>query len=430
MTFWEITRKDLILLARDARALFVLVAFPLLFITIIGLTTGQLLGWKSENQVLKIGVIDNMDYSSIVDEDDRQLARNMSAKIINRIGSGEGRRARVLRVDENYQTLLDDDELDAVLEIGPRFFERVKSLEPEDIANPKKGRLNEGLGGFDMSLHSNLKEDSSTRSTIQELLLYNTVETTAQYVFCMKITTSNIAINGEIQRRLNCRDLRREKIKVHLPDEKKTDSSSEPDKDNRVYQDLIPSYTVMFVFFLVNIMARSFLHERDLGTLRRLRMAPVSAASLVAGKTVPFLIISLIQSCLLFLCGRVLFGMDWGPTPWMLLPVILCTSLAATGLGLVVATLVKSESQVSAYANVVVITMAGISGCFMPRDWLPPQLQTISLGTPHAWSLMSYEQLLKNASPDFMVVVQNCGVLILFATAFFAFGCWRFRRVG
>ena len=427
MAFWEITRKDLILLARDARALFVLVAFPLLFITIIGLTTGQLLGWKSENQILKIGVIDQMDYSSITDEDDRQLARNMSAKIINRIGSGEGRRARVLRIDEDYQTLLDDDELDAILVIGPKFFERVQSLEPEDIANPKKGRLNDGLAGFDMSLHSNLKEDSSTRSTIQELLLYNTIETTAQYVFCAKITTSNLLINVEIQRRLNCRELHSEKIELRLPAEKKAAASS--GKDNRVYQDLIPSYTVMFVFFLVNIMARSFLHERDLGTLKRLRMAPVSAASLVAGKTLPFLIISLIQSCLLFLCGRMIFGMDWGPTPWMLLPVIFCTSLAATGLGLVVATLVKSESQVSAYANVVVITMAGISGCFMPRDWLPPQLQTISLGTPHAWSLMSYEQLLKNASPDLMVVVQNCGVLILFAATFFAFGCWRFRRV-
>src|SRR5688572_10810215 len=30
-----------------------------------------------------------------------------------------------------------------------------------------------------------------------------------------------------------------------------------------VYESLVPSYTVMFVFFLVNIMARSFIAERE-----------------------------------------------------------------------------------------------------------------------------------------------------------------------
>ncbi|GAB4140842.1 MAG: hypothetical protein Tsb009_10390 [Planctomycetaceae bacterium] len=427
MTFWEITRKDLILLVRDARALFILVAFPLLFITIIGLTTGQLLGWKNENQVLKLGVIDEMEYEAIPDEDERRLARNMTAKIINRIAAGEGRRLQILNPNENPQELLDREKLDAVLIVGPQFFQKVKSLEPEDIATPAKGRLKDGLAGFDITMQTNLADGSSTRSTIKELLLYNTIETTAQYVFCEKITTSNIAINAEIQRRLNCRDLHNELVEIDIktPQNQQVESKS----NNRIYQELIPSYTVMFVFFLVNIMARSFLHERDLGTLRRLRMAPVTAASLVAGKTLPFLIISLVQSGLLFLCGKILFGMSWGPIPWMLIPVIFGTSLAATGLGLVVATLVKSESQVSAYANIVVITMAGISGCFMPRDWLPPQLQTASLVTPHSWSLMAYEQLLKQPIPDLSVVWKNCGILVLFALAFFTFGCWRFRKM-
>src|SRR5690606_17921906 len=31
-----------------------------------------------------------------------------------------------------------------------------------------------------------------------------------------------------------------------------------------VYEEIVPGYTVMFVFFLVNIMGHSFLHERQL----------------------------------------------------------------------------------------------------------------------------------------------------------------------
>src|SRR5690606_5367768 len=143
----------------------------------------------------------------------------------------------------------------------------------------------------------------------------------------------------------------------------------------------------------------SFLHERQLGTMRRLRVAPISPWSILTGKTIPFFLISLLQSSLLFLAGRVLFGMSWGPMPWMLVPVIVATSLAATGLGLMIATVVGSDAQVSAYSTTTVIVFAGISGCFMPRQFLPDLMLQISLATPHAWALIAYDQLLSTARP-------------------------------
>src|ERR1700729_3829705 len=65
MKAWEITRKDLKILLRDARALFVLLVLPLVFITIIGLTMGKLLGWKNTNQMLRVGVVDAIAYEQI-----------------------------------------------------------------------------------------------------------------------------------------------------------------------------------------------------------------------------------------------------------------------------------------------------------------------------------------------------------------------------
>jgi ABC-2 type transport system permease protein len=157
-------------------------------------------------------------------------------------------------------------------------------------------------------------------------------------------------------------------------------------------------------------------------------MAPLGSPSLLTGKVVPFLIVSLVQTGLLFVCGRILFGMSWGKEPWLLLPVILCTSMAATSLGLLVATLVRSDSQVSAYATTVVIIMAGISGCFMPRQWLPDAMQTISLVTPHAWSLIAYDDILNKATPHPAVVLQSCIWLAAFALLYFILGTWRFAR--
>jgi ABC-2 type transport system permease protein len=108
---------------------------------------------------------------------------------------------------------------------------------------------------------------------------------------------------------------------------------------------------------------------------------------------------------------------------------MLCTSIAATSLGLMVATLVRNESQVSAYGNFLVLTLAGISGCLMPRGWQPPLMQKVGLGTPHAWALIAYDQLLNKDLPNLHYVVQCCGVMLLFAAGFYFIGWWRFRTI-
>ena len=196
----------------------------------------------------------------------------------------------------------------------------------------------------------------------------------------------------------------------------------------RVYRSIVPGYTVLFVFFLVNIMGRSFIQERELGTLQRIRIAPVSLVSVVAGKTLPFLVLSVAQTILLLTAGVFLFGMDPGTRPWLLLPLIICTSLAATTLGLAFAALVRTDAQVSAWGNLVVLATAGISGCFVPRHLMPELSQQISLITPHAWSLIAYREILVADHPGVFPVLSACGVLLCFSSAFCITALAGFRR--
>jgi ABC-2 type transport system permease protein len=199
------------------------------------------------------------------------------------------------------------------------------------------------------------------------------------------------------------------------------------DTGNGVYQFFVPSYTVLFVFFLVNVMGRSFLGERDMGTLKRLRISPISPAAILIGKTMPFLVVSLVQTTILLISGKLLFGMSFGPKPWLLIPIMLSTSVAATSLGLLFATIAKTESQVSSLGNLILLSSAGISGCLVPRAWMPPLSQQLSLCTPHAWALDAYNELLAKETPDLAVIAQSCGVLFLFSLVFFVVGFLRFR---
>ena len=439
MSAWEITRKDLKLLWRDKRTAFILIALPMIFITVIGLTFGQLLGWKNENQLYRIAVVDNVDYERYYPPDEeiegrpqlakapmnRTWAHNIVTELIDRMQDHQGIMVKPASNQRQADRMIEDGDANAALIIGPDFVDRVMSLEPEDLTPPAEGeeaRIR-SLADLDMQMIS--EDPTSTTHTILEVLVGDaTQKTLLPYILC-SVESQTFTAAGRIAQL--CSSVREEADAPPADREfiEKVPQASRQD----IYRVLVPGYTVLFVFFLVNIMGYSFIHERDLGTLRRLRVAPVRNASLLLGKTIPFLMISLMQTAILFLFGKVLFDMSWGAEPWLLIPIIFCTSMAATALGLLVATMVRTESQVSAYANFIVLLAGAISGCLMPREWLPEPMQKISLGTPHAWALEAYAEALRDNTPEMQAIFESCGVLVGFSLLFFALGAWRFGKV-
>lgn len=406
MGVFHITRKDLLLLSRDRRTLAVLLVMPLIFIAILGLSTGQIFGEGKD----AIRVV-------IVDEDQGKLAAELVTAVEQ---SQELEVVRASSQSEADELVQSGDRL-AKIVIGKEFQKRIDALGIRDALDPKNGIMAGGLTSLDITVDI---EDKPSL-LITRFIIERSIFSEAFSILLPYIARKNPAINLLLASPMAKADELPElpAIEVSVPQ-----SEEEPAGGNIVYKFLVPGYTVCFAFFLINIMARSFLAERELGTLRRLKASPIGPVALLAGKTIPFFLVSLGQVALLFLCGRWLFGMSWGPSPMMLLPVIVGTSLAATSLGLLVAALVRSDAQVSAYGNLVVITLAAISGCFMPRDWLPDIMQQASLATPHAWALIAYNQLLVASTPNLTLVWQCCAMLVLFAGFFFALGWWRFRR--
>jgi ABC-2 type transport system permease protein len=403
----QITRKDLLLLYRDRRTLSVLVALPLAFISILGLSTGELFSQGQKARTVRVAVVD-------------AAQSPLSEKIINKMQDLKALEVSKCSDLATARKELAEEQSDVLLFIGKEYDERVAALELWDLFHIEEGQLQYGLRSLDIQVESgSFLANASDR--VQALVFSFAVQTIPQTVLekSPKTKASIARAIGESRRRIEERLAQAGPRFVDVP-QKST---------NIVYQILVPSYTVMFVFFIVNFMARSFIGERDMGTLNRLRLAPITRPGLMIGKTVPFLVISLVQTALLFLAGKLLFGMSWGPEPWLLLPVMLCTSLAATSLGLMVATLVRTEAQVSAYGNFLVLTMAGISGCMMPRNWQPELMQKVGLITPHAWALIAYNQILSRPIPEFSVVLKSCEMLLAFAAAFFAVGWWRAREL-
>lgn len=194
------------------------------------------------------------------------------------------------------------------------------------------------------------------------------------------------------------------------------------------YQILVPSYLVMFAFFLVLTVGWLIVAERRQGTLKRLSLAPVSRAEILLGKLLPCLAISIFQGVGILVAGKLLFGMSWGAEPGWLVVVVLATSFAAMGLALLVASLARTETQVAIYGTLLVLVLAGLSGCLMgDRAMMPERMQQVSLVTPHAWALDAYRQLLTNPTPEMATVATACGALVAFGVGFLALAWFSLR---
>ena len=162
MGFLEITRKDLTLLVRDRRALVVLLLLPMAFICILGLSTVRLLGWRNDNQLLKLGVVDN-------------CKSRHSGLVIKRMQAIDGiKTVRVASLAEVEEQLSDRD-LTAAVVIGESFESKVEVLNPQDIFDVSEARMKIALDDVDIRILSR-PAGAMVQSVVDQLVLFCTLQ--------------------------------------------------------------------------------------------------------------------------------------------------------------------------------------------------------------------------------------------------------------
>jgi len=181
--------------------------------------------------------------------------------------------------------------VDVIVFIGPGYHERIEELDLGDLFYADDGRLSGKLRSLD--IHVEAGSFLAMRADRAGVGVRLCAQTIAPDV--LKRNDSKLAT----QLFLKAKRAAAERADELSPDEP-IEGHAPQTRASIVYQILVPSYTVMFVFFIVNFMARSFITEAAIGTLNRLRIAPVTRIGLMLGKTIPFLLISLLQTVLLF----------------------------------------------------------------------------------------------------------------------------------
>lgn len=167
----------------------------------------------------------------------------------------------------------------------------------------------------------------------------------------------------------------------------------------------VPAWTLFAIFFIVIPLSINLVKEKNQGTLIRLRTNPVSYFTVIAGKTITFLIICMIQFYLMVAVGVYLF-------PHLNLPalqvegimglmsiVALFSGFAAIGFGILLGTIAKTQEQSAPFGATSVVILAAVGGVWVPVFAMPKIMQVIARISPMNWGLNAfYDVILRNAT--------------------------------
>lgn len=441
MLIWTLAKKDLRLLLRDPRAMVVLLAMPLIFILVLGVSLGEGFGQKPDDR-LRISVVD-LDKPFFDEVTKKDLT--WSKTVMHDLAQTAGIRVEVIPSQAEAEELVRSGQRAAVLVFGPEFSKQVT------LSSFLKGGVNPLFrDGVDIKvLDAQMLVDQTqltAASIIEQVGQVTLLRTVLPWMIGRAFERIGQQMGNFVKNALQSMfpnyDLTGTTWQALTRAEERTDQRAEISvygsakgtgiigRGAQRYQTLVPSYTVMFAYFLVLTVGWLFVAERRQGTLKRLRAAPLSRSEILLGKLLPCFLLSLAQGLFLLLAGKLVFGMSWGDHPFWLLLVVFTTSLSAMGLALLVASVAKSEAQVAIYGTLLVLVLAGISGCLMgDRDLMPENMKQFSLITPQAWALVAYKQLLANAGEaNLMLVAQSCLALTAFGAGFLGLA-WVFLRL-
>jgi ABC-2 type transport system permease protein len=191
------------------------------------------------------------------------------------------------------------------------------------------------------------------------------------------------------------------------------------------YSYYMPSYAVMFAFFIVGTIAGTILTEREQGTFRRLLASPVHRGSLIGGKMLAYMIVVGLQVLLVLVVGRVFFNIPLGSSPVGLVLLTLALALASTSLGMLVASVTRTRSQAEGVSFVIAIVLGAVGGSIIA---LPDKgfLHVLSQFTPHSHAIEGYLKLM-NWGAGVVDVLPQVGLLAAIGLAFFLLAIWQFR---
>jgi len=187
-----------------------------------------------------------------------------------------------------------------------------------------------------------------------------------------------------------------------------------------------PGIIIFGLLILIPTSARIMVSDKEKGFLSRLLTTPTRPLDFILGYSLCLVVIAIIQT-IIFVAAARAFGMDIVGNVWLASLIFLLTGLCSIGIGMVVASLSKSENQAEPLCWLFSMPLAMLSGCWFSIDVLPSYLRSIAYAFPYAHTIDAARAILIRGV-GLKAISNDLLFLIGWAVVIFAIGVILFRR--
>ncbi|MBK9097568.1 MAG: ABC transporter permease [bacterium] len=147
---------------------------------------------------------------------------------------------------------------------------------------------------------------------------------------------------------------------------------------------LVPGLIAMILIVTAVItVALSLVREKERGTIEQINVSPLSSLELILGKSLPFVLLALINAGIILIASYFLFGSEVKGSLLLLFITTLIFLIASTSMGIFIS--VVSDSQQVAFTLATFISLLPsliLSGFIFPIESMPEIIQIITNVTP------------------------------------------------
>jgi len=158
----------------------------------------------------------------------------------------------------------------------------------------------------------------------------------------------------------------------------------------------VPAWTIFAMFFVVLSLGSSVVREKLNGSFVRLKTLPTPYVIALLSKQITYLVVTLLQTALIFAIGIWLFPLLGLPVLHLphdlagLFIVSLICGWCAVSYAICVGVFASTQEQANGFGAISILIMAVVGGLMVPSFIMPESMQTFMNISPLHWCLEAY----------------------------------------
>ena len=190
----------------------------------------------------------------------------------------------------------------------------------------------------------------------------------------------------------------------------------------------LPSLTVLITSQIcLNVTAMSVSREREMGTFDQLLVSPMQPLEIMVGKSIPALILGLIEATIFILITVFLFRIPFHGSVLFLYLSLTVFITAMIGIGLSISSIAVTQQQALLGIMTILLPALLLSGYAAPIENMPGWLQPVTYANPLRYMMVVTKGVFLKDMPP-VEILNNTWPMAIIAVFTLSFATWLFRR--